>query len=68
MVQIKANEKYLLSVAEASPYFGIGRDTLYHLIKTDPTLPTTKIGSTTKINRPLMEKWLDEATKEGRQL
>ncbi|NLD50684.1 MAG: helix-turn-helix domain-containing protein [Clostridiaceae bacterium] len=60
--------RYLLSISEAAKRFGIGRDRLYELCYTDKTVPTIKIGQYTKINVPMMEEWLDKATKEGRQL
>ncbi len=60
--------KYLLSVVEASKYFNIGRDKLYALVRSEPDLPTIKIGTTVKINIPLMEDWLNKATREGRSL
>lgn len=61
-------QKKLISVIEASSIFGIGRNTLYHLAKTDPTLPTVKIGKKLRINSDLMDAWIDKATKDGRAL
>lgn len=58
--------KYLLSVREASEIYGIGRDRIYELIRSDPEFPVVKIGSNFKVNRPLLEVWLDKITKEGR--
>lgn len=60
--------KYLISVVEASKRFGIGRDKLYSLIRSEPDLPTIKIGETVKINAPLFEEFLNRCTEEGRTL
>lgn len=60
--------KHLVSVIECSKITGIGRDRLYHLVRTDPTLPIIRIGSTVRINMPLMIEWIDKATREGREL
>lgn len=61
-------KKYLVSIVEASKMFGIGRDSLYAMSRSEPDIPIIKIGSTTKVNVPLMEQWLDKATLEGREL
>ena len=58
--------KYLLSVNEATKLFGIGRDRLYSLIKSEEGFPVVKIGNNYKINRVLFEEWLDKASIEGR--
>lgn len=60
--------KYLLNIAEAAECLGIGRDKLRELCYTDSTIPKIKIGTHTKINMPLMEQWLDKATREGRSI
>lgn len=60
--------KYLVSIVEASKMFGIGRDALYAMSRSEPDMPIIKIGSVSKINVPLFEQWLDRATKEGRRL
>ena len=60
--------KYLVSITEAGKIFGIGRDKLYALARSQPDFPVIIIGTTTKVNIPLMEQWLDKATKEGRKL
>ena len=60
--------KKLVSIIEASKIFGIGRDAMYALVRSEPDLPKIKIGQVTKINVPLMEQWLDKATADGRQL
>ena len=64
---MKATKK-LVSIIEAGKIFGIGRDAMYALVRSEPDLPKIKIGQVTKINVPLMEQWLDKATAEGRQL
>lgn len=61
-------DKYLMSITEASKYFGIGRDKLYQIVRSEPDTPVLRIGDITKINVPLFEDWLDKATKEGREL
>lgn len=60
--------KKLVSIIEAGKIFGIGRDLMYAMVRSEPDLPKIKIGQVTKINVPLMEQWLDKATKEGRNL
>lgn len=60
--------KKLVSITEAGKIFGLGRDSMYALVRSEPDLPKIKIGQVTKINVPLMEQWIDEATKEGRKL
>lgn len=60
--------KYLISVVEASKRFGIGRDKLYALVRSEPDLPTLRIGETVRINVPLFEEFLNKCTEEGRAL
>lgn len=62
------SEKYLLSVREASELYGIGRDRIYELIRSDPGFPVVKIGANYKVNKPLLEAWLDKITIEGKTL
>ena len=59
--------KYLVSVTEGAAIFNIGRDKLYALIRSNQ-IPYVQIGSTKKINVPLMREFLDKATKEGWKL
>lgn len=59
--------KYLCSVTEGAAIFNIGRDKLYELAKTNQ-IPCLQIGNVTKINVPMMEKFLEEAVREGRKL
>lgn len=60
--------KYLVSISEAGKIFGIGRDAMYALVRSERDLPKIKIGETTKINVPLMEEWLNKITREGKKL
>lgn len=60
--------KYLMSIKEASQYFGIGRNKLYALLKSEDDIPIVKIGEKLKINVPLFEQWLNQCVKEGRHL
>lgn len=62
------DNKYLISVTEASKRYGIGRDKLYQLIRTQSDIPVISISNATKINVPLFEEWLNKVTKEGRVL
>ncbi len=59
---------YLISIPKAAKEFGIGRDRLYELVRTDPTIPKISVGEYVKINKPLFEEWLNKATKEGKPL
>lgn len=61
-------EKYLMTVKEASEYFGIGRNKLYEILKSQPDVPVVKIGDYTKINVPMFKKWLDDCVEQGRAL
>jgi len=60
--------QYLISIPQAAKEFGIGRAKLYELVYSDPTLPTIKIGEYTKINKPLFQQWLNNATNEKKAL
>lgn len=57
------NGKYLLSVTEAQAYSGIGKNTLYELIRSEK-IPTVRIGRTIKIHRLGLEQFLDQAAAE----
>ncbi|WP_352407846.1 excisionase [Acetoanaerobium noterae] len=61
-------DKYLISVREASKYFGIGINKFYELLRSQPDMPVVKIGEHHKINVPLFKKWLDTCAEEGRTL
>ena len=58
----------LISVSEAAAYYGIGRDRLYNLIKSDPDFPNVKIGSRQRVNTLMMPEYLNKVTLEGRTL
>lgn len=60
--------KYLVSISEAASIFGIGKNTLYALSRTEPDIPIILIGMKKKVNIPLMEEWLNKVTREGRKL
>ena len=60
--------KYLMSIKEASEYFGIGRNRLYEMIRSQNDIPMVKVGVHLRINVPLFEQWLDNCAKEGRNL
>lgn len=57
-----------MSVTEAAKTFGISRDRLYALVKTEPDIPIIHLGEFIKINTPMFEIWLDRITQEGRRL
>lgn len=59
--------KYLCSVTQGAAIFNIGRDKLYELVRAK-RIPCIQIGNVTKINVPMFEKFLEEATREGRKL
>ena len=58
----------LISVSEAAAYYGIGRDRLYKLIKSDPDFPCVKIGTRKTVNTLMMPEYLNKITLEGRTL
>lgn len=60
--------KHLLSINEAADIFGIGRHRLRELVRNDPTVPSVKVGSFTKIHFDLFAEWLEKAVLEGRDL
>lgn len=63
------NNKYLISVVEASKKYGFPRDKLYNMIRSgNKDLPYVKISGIAKINVPLFEEWLNKATIEKREL
>lgn len=57
------NDKYLLSVTEAQTYSGIGKNTLYELIRSEK-IPTVRIGRTIKIHRLGLEQFLDKVAAD----
>lgn len=62
------NNKYLMSVVQASKHFNIGRDKLYEIIRSNEDVPVIRIGEITKVNVPMFEQFLDKCTHEGREL
>lgn len=62
------NNKYLISVVEASQRYGLGRDFLYSLVRSREDMPIIKINGITKINVVLFEEWLNKITLEEREL
>lgn len=65
---LRMKNKYLVSITEASKIFGIGRDKLYAIVRSEPDIPVIKVGDITKINVPLFEEWINKATLERRVL
>lgn len=61
-------EKMILSVNEAVEVSGIGRNKILHLIKNDPKFPYVKVGNHFKINRQMLQEYLNEATKMNKVL
>ena len=57
-----------LSVKEAVEVSGIGRATILKLIKEDPKFPYIKVGTHFKINRQMLQEYLNEATKMNKVL
>jgi predicted DNA-binding transcriptional regulator AlpA len=60
--------QYLISIPEAAKQFGIGRNRLYELVYSDPTIPKISVGEYTKLNKRLFEQWIDKATQEGKAI
>jgi len=58
----------LMSIAQAAKHLGIGRDNLYRLSEAMPDIPIIKVNGIKKVNIPMMELWIDEATKNGIEL
>ena len=62
MVQntVPINEKFNLTIAEASEYFNIGRDKLYELAKEDGCKFVIRNGRSVLIKRKVFEKYLEQ--------
>lgn len=61
--------KKLISICECSKISGLGRDTLYRLVRSNQDLPfTITVGKITRINQDLFFKWLDKQTINGGKL
>jgi excisionase family DNA binding protein len=59
---IPINEKFNLTVVEASEYFNIGRDKLYELAKEDGCKFVIHNGRSVLIKRKVLEKYLEQIT------
>ena len=57
-----------LSVKEVVEVSGIGRNKILDLIKNDPKFPYIKVGTHYKINRQMLQEYLNEATKMNKVL
>lgn len=58
--------KLLCSIKETARQSGLGEHRIRHLVKTDPSFPYIRIGSTVKINYTVFSEWLEQVSKEGR--
>ena len=58
--KIPINEKFNLTIAEASEYFNIGRDKLYELAKEDGCKFVIHNGRSILIKRKVLEKYLEQ--------
>lgn len=61
-------EKMTLSILEAAEISGIGRNKILDLIKNDPRFPYIKVGTHHKINRQMLQEYLNEATRLNKVL
>ena len=60
---VPVNERFLLTVQEASEYYGLGVKTLYRVIRNNPEADfILEIGSHYKIKRELFEEYLRYST------
>lgn len=62
MESIPINEKYILTIKEASLYFNIGRDKLYSLAKEEGNNYTLHNGKMILFKRKLLEEFLNKKT------
>ena len=58
--KVPINEKFNLTIAEASEYFNIGRDKLYELAKEDGCKFVIHNGRSVLIKRKAFEKYLEQ--------
>lgn len=58
--RVPINEKFNLTIAEASEYFNIGRDKLYELAKEDGCKFVIHNGRSILIKRKVLEKYLEQ--------
>lgn len=62
-IQVELYNKYLLTIEEASMYFGIGQSKLRNMLSTDPyNTYTLKNGRKTLIKRVVFEQYLNAAS------
>ena len=59
---IPIHEKYILTIAEASEYFNIGRDKLYQIVKEDKCRFVIHNGRNVLIKRKALEKYLEQTS------
>ena len=59
------NEQIYISVMEAAKILGVGRNTMYALIKQDG-FPYVKIGNAYRIRKAGLEEWLKD--HEGKEI
>lgn len=59
---VPINEKFNLTIEEASQYFNIGRDKLYELVNEDGCKFVLHNGRNILIKRTLFEKYLEQNT------
>lgn len=57
---VPISEKFILTIAEASEYFNIGRDKLYDLAKEDGCKFVIHNGRSILIKRTILEKYLEQ--------
>lgn len=60
--KVPINEKFNLTIAEASEYFNIGRDKLYELVKEDGCKFVIHNGRSVLIKRKALERHLEQVT------
>lgn len=60
-VVVALSEKYLLTVKEASAYFGVGEKRLRFILNNNPSL-TVFNGERTMVHRKKFEKFIDETS------
>lgn len=65
----KGEKKATLSPAEAAAYMGVGHEKVRELIeKQDSDFPYFKSGTKTRIDKRLLELWIERVSKEHRTL
>ena len=61
-------EKMTLSIKEAAEVSGIGIATITRLIENDPKFPYLMVGTHRRINREMLQEYLNEATRMNKVL